>query len=134
MSASIWASTSSSSTTRMRALGISTGTGSGARMAGCPRKTGKCTVTVVPTFSWLSMRTRPPCRDTMPYTTDSPSPVPRAPLVVKKGSKARRRTAGPGVAEGHWIGEASRLGVAPTVAALLGLTLPAAERPPMWSS
>jgi predicted AlkP superfamily pyrophosphatase or phosphodiesterase len=41
--------------------------------------------------------------------------------------------AGPGVPEGHWIGEASQLDVAPTVAALLGLTLPAAERPPLWS-
>ena len=42
--------------------------------------------------------------------------------------------AGPGVPEGHWIGEASQLDVAPTVAALLGLTLPAAERPPLWTS
>jgi hypothetical protein len=42
--------------------------------------------------------------------------------------------AGPGVPEGHWIGEASQLDVAPTVAALLGLTLPAAERPPLWGS
>ena len=41
--------------------------------------------------------------------------------------------AGPGVPEGRRIGEASQLDVAPTVAALLGLTLPAAERPPLWS-
>jgi hypothetical protein len=42
--------------------------------------------------------------------------------------------AGPGVPEGLRLGEASQLDVAPTVAALLGLTLPAAERPPLWSS
>ena len=40
--------------------------------------------------------------------------------------------AGPGIPEGRRIGEASQLDVAPTVAALLGLTLPAAERPPLW--
>jgi predicted AlkP superfamily pyrophosphatase or phosphodiesterase len=40
--------------------------------------------------------------------------------------------AGPGVPEGLRLGEASQLDVAPTVAALLGLTLPAAERPPLW--
>jgi arylsulfatase A-like enzyme len=42
--------------------------------------------------------------------------------------------AGPGVPEGRRIAEASQLDVAPTVAALLGLTLPAAERPPLWSA
>jgi arylsulfatase A-like enzyme len=40
--------------------------------------------------------------------------------------------AGPGIPEGRRIGEATQLDVAPTVAALLGLTLPAAERPPLW--
>jgi predicted AlkP superfamily pyrophosphatase or phosphodiesterase len=42
--------------------------------------------------------------------------------------------AGPGVPEGRRIAEASQLDVAPTVAALLGLTLPAAERPLLWSA
>jgi predicted AlkP superfamily pyrophosphatase or phosphodiesterase len=40
--------------------------------------------------------------------------------------------AGPGIPEGRRIAEASQLDIAPTVAALLGLTLPAAERPPLW--
>jgi predicted AlkP superfamily pyrophosphatase or phosphodiesterase len=40
--------------------------------------------------------------------------------------------AGPGVPKGLRLGEASQLDVAPTVAALLGVTLPAAERPPLW--
>ena len=92
MSASIWASISSSSTTRMRWLPTSTCPTSCTGAEGLPQKTGRCKVTVVPMFSRLSMRTRPPWRDTMPYTTDSPSPVPRAPFVVKKGSNARRRT------------------------------------------
>jgi predicted AlkP superfamily pyrophosphatase or phosphodiesterase len=39
--------------------------------------------------------------------------------------------AGPRIASGRRIGEASHLDVAPTVAAILGLTLPAAERPPL---
>ena len=42
--------------------------------------------------------------------------------------------AGPGVPEGRRLGEASQLDVAPTVAALLGITLPAAERAPLWPS
>ena len=42
--------------------------------------------------------------------------------------------AGPGVPEGRRIAEASQLDVAPTVAALLGITLPAAERAPLWPS
>jgi hypothetical protein len=42
--------------------------------------------------------------------------------------------AGPGIPEGRRIAEASQLDVAPTVAALLGLALPAAERPPLWSA
>jgi predicted AlkP superfamily pyrophosphatase or phosphodiesterase len=42
--------------------------------------------------------------------------------------------AGPGVPEGRRLAEASQLDVAPTVAALLGFTLPAAERPPLWSA
>jgi hypothetical protein len=37
----------------------------------------------------------------------------------------------PRIASGRRIGEASHLDVAPTVAAILGLTLPAAERPPL---
>ena len=41
--------------------------------------------------------------------------------------------AGPGIATGRRIGEASHLDVAPTVAALLGVTLPKAERPPLWA-
>ena len=40
--------------------------------------------------------------------------------------------AGPGVPEGLRLDRASQLDVAPTVAALLGITLPAAERPPLW--
>jgi predicted AlkP superfamily pyrophosphatase or phosphodiesterase len=40
--------------------------------------------------------------------------------------------AGPGIPAGGRIAEASQLDVAPTVAALLGVTLPAAERPPLW--
>jgi predicted AlkP superfamily pyrophosphatase or phosphodiesterase len=42
--------------------------------------------------------------------------------------------AGPRVPEGQRITEASQLDVAPTVAALLGITLPAAERTPLWPS
>ena len=34
-------------------------------------------------------RCKPPLCFTMPYTVESPSPVPLAPLVVKKGSKMR---------------------------------------------
>jgi predicted AlkP superfamily pyrophosphatase or phosphodiesterase len=39
--------------------------------------------------------------------------------------------AGPGIAEGRRTGPASHLDVAPSIAALLGLALPAAERPPL---
>ena len=85
MSASIWASTSSSSTTRIRALPVSTGPAPAPAPRAARRTPADARVTVVPTFSRLSIRTRPPWRDTMPYTTDRPSPVPRAPLVVKNG-------------------------------------------------
>jgi predicted AlkP superfamily pyrophosphatase or phosphodiesterase len=40
--------------------------------------------------------------------------------------------AGPHVPEGRLLGEASQLDVAPTVAALLGVTMPAAERKALW--
>jgi hypothetical protein len=42
--------------------------------------------------------------------------------------------AGPHVPEGRLLGEASQLDVAPTVAALLGITMPAAERKALWEA
>src|SRR3990172_614272 len=46
---------------------------------------------VVPVPGSLSSVIQPSCCLTIPYTVESPSPVPRpSPLVVKKGSKTRR--------------------------------------------
>src|SRR5262249_39301960 len=50
--------------------------------------TGRNTLKLVPTPICDSTSTRPRCSSTMPYATDSPSPVPRPwGLVVKNGSK-----------------------------------------------
>ena len=66
----------------------------GARFASAARgrPTGSRIVNVEPAPSTVSTRISPPCRDTMPYTMASPSPVPLGPLVEKKGSKIRLRT------------------------------------------
>ena len=61
---------------------------------------GRRRVKVVPWPSRLSARSRPWCASTMSRQTDSPRPVPPSPeasgpvLVVKNGSKIRRRSAG----------------------------------------
>ena len=54
---------------------------------------GRRTVKVVPRPTSDSTLISPPCRCTMPKATLSPRPLPRSPLVVKKGSNRRRRTA-----------------------------------------
>ena len=55
---------------------------------------GRITLNVLPRPTALSTSIRPPCRVTMPCTTESPSPVPLpASLVVKNGSKMRSRIA-----------------------------------------
>ncbi|RDI74538.1 hypothetical protein Gocc_1427 [Gaiella occulta] len=58
-----------------------------------PPAWGNATRTVVPLPSRDSISTWPPLCSAMPYTVESPSPVPSpGPLVVKKGSNARART------------------------------------------
>ena len=52
---------------------------------------GKVIRMIVPRCSVLSISSSALCRRTMPYTIASPSPVPRIPLVVKNGSRQRRR-------------------------------------------
>ena len=46
---------------------------------------------VVPRPGSLSTRMSPPCRLTIEYAIESPSPEPASPLVEKNGSKMRRR-------------------------------------------
>ena len=46
---------------------------------------------VVPFPGALSISISASCRWTIPYTIASPKPVPRSPLVVKNGSRQRRR-------------------------------------------
>ena len=62
---------------------------------------GKYTLNVVPSFSWLSTRIVPRCSCTIWYESASPSPTPRS-LVVKKGVKMSCKMLlldpGPGVA------------------------------------
>ena len=53
---------------------------------------GSQSVNVVPRPSSDCSSTRPWCRSMMPNTIASPRPVPARPLVVKNGSKQRRRT------------------------------------------
>ncbi len=59
--------------------------------AGNSAGTGRLTTKVVPRPSALSTSIAPPWRFTMPQTTARPSPLPWAPLVLKKGSNTRRR-------------------------------------------
>ena len=62
--------------------------------ATAPPAWGRRARTVVPCPGVDAIDTRPPALITMPYTVDSPSPVPRPRgLVVKKGSNARDRVA-----------------------------------------
>ena len=75
----------------MLAPGTATGSPASAGTADSPADTGSRMQKVVPCPFSLSISIEPWCRSTMPYTAESPSPVPRSPLVVKNGSRQRRR-------------------------------------------
>src|SRR5579863_301376 len=88
----------SSSTTRIRpggtALHSPSGGGSPGGVAASfttgTAVTGSSTMNLAPALGWLSNITSPPCCFTIPYTIESPNPVPTPEgLVVKKGSKMR---------------------------------------------
>ena len=55
------------------------------------RLLGSAGQNVVPLPGSLSISRSAPCRCATPYTIARPSPVPRSPLVVKNGSRQRRR-------------------------------------------
>ena len=91
MSRSTHRTSGSSSITRMRPLRIWRTVVSATSGAESPELMGRRIVKMLPIPTVLSISIVPPWRLTMPQETARPSPVPRAPLVVKKGSSTRRR-------------------------------------------
>ena len=59
--------------------------------AGTGAEMGKLRRMIVPRSPALSISILALCRCTIPYTMARPRPVPRSPLVVKNGSRQRRR-------------------------------------------
>jgi hypothetical protein len=94
-----------------RAMSLTAGSSSTTSTVSCPRALGagelafaaagvgascrgRCTRNVAPRPGALSTSMPPPLCATMPYTVESPSPVPLPrPFVVKNGSKTRARVA-----------------------------------------